>query len=285
MLGAIIGDVIGSVHEGAGTKTKNFPLFTEWSTFTDDSVLTIAVADWILTGQELVDLLHAYTDAYPGRGYGGMFHRWARRHLREPYNSFGNGAAMRVSPVGFAFGTMEEVLAWSKRSAEVTHNHPEGIRGAQATAAAIHLARRVRDRKQIRHTIESEFGYDLSAQLDEIRSAYSFNETCHWTVPGAHGVCGINELRGRNTQCHFARWGRRHAGVYRGRRRRSLLRSATRAVGSAGHGNAGCAFACGARSVLQAFWPVITEHRRRAGREKTRVGYATPTVAGWSCST
>jgi len=172
MLGAIIGDVIGSVHEWAGTKTKNFPLFTECSTFTDDSVLTIAVADWILTGQDLVDLLHDYTDAYPGRGYGGMYHHWAARHLREPYNSFGNGAAMRVSPVGFAFATMQEVLDWAKRSAEVTHNHPEGIRGAQATAAAIYLARRFRDKDQIRHTVESEFGYDLSTHLDEIRRTY-----------------------------------------------------------------------------------------------------------------
>ena len=118
MLGAIIGDVIGSVHEGAGTKTKDFPLFVERTTFTDDSVLTVAVAEWILTGQNLVDLLHSYTHAYPGRGYGGMFRQWARRRVREPYNSFGNGAAMRVSPVGFAFETIEEVLAWSKRSAE-----------------------------------------------------------------------------------------------------------------------------------------------------------------------
>ena len=129
MLGAIVGDVIGSVHEWAGTKTKDFPLFVPHSTFTDDSVLTVAVADWILTGKDLVDLLHTYTDAYPGRGYGGMYVRWASARLREPYNSFGNGPAMRVvSPVGFAFETMEDVLAWSKRSAEVTHNHPEGIK-------------------------------------------------------------------------------------------------------------------------------------------------------------
>jgi ADP-ribosylglycohydrolase len=97
MLGAIIGDVIGSVHEGAGTKTKDFPLFVEGTTFTDDSVLTVAVAEWILTGQNLVDLLHSYTHAYPGRGYGGMFQQWARRRVREPYNSFGNaGQPSRV---------------------------------------------------------------------------------------------------------------------------------------------------------------------------------------------
>jgi ADP-ribosylglycohydrolase len=185
MLGAIIGDVIGSVHEGAGTKTKNFPLFVKGTTFTDDSVLTVAVADWVLTGQNLVDLLHLYTETYPGRGYGGMFRRWASRRVRDPYNSFGNGAAMRVSPVGFAFETIEEVLAWSKKSAEVTHNHPEGIRGAQATATAIYLARRVRDKDQIRRTIESQFGYDLSAPLDQIRPMYDFDETCQGTVPQA----------------------------------------------------------------------------------------------------
>nr|OLE66432.1 MAG: hypothetical protein AUI36_07590 [Cyanobacteria bacterium 13_1_40CM_2_61_4] len=185
MLGAIVGDVIGSVHEGAGTKTKDFPLFVSWSTFTDDSVLTVAVAEWILSGQDLVDLLHAYTRNYPARGYGGMFRRWASNRLRQPYNSFGNGAAMRVSPVGFAFETIEEVLAWSERSAAVTHNHPEGIRGAQATAAAIYLARRGQDKEQIRGALESRFGYDLSARLDQIRPTFRFDETCQGTVPQA----------------------------------------------------------------------------------------------------
>ncbi|MGO9271921.1 MAG: ADP-ribosylglycohydrolase family protein [Terriglobia bacterium] len=185
MLGAIVGDVIGSVYEYAGTKRKDFPLFVSRSTFTDDSVLTVAVAEWILSGQDLVDLLHGYYHKYPDRGYGGMFLDWAFDRQREPYNSFGNGAAMRVSPVGFAFETMEEVLAWSERSAAVTHNHPEGIRGAQATAAAIYLARRGQDKEQIRGSIESQFGYDLSARLDQIRPTYRFNETCQRTVPQA----------------------------------------------------------------------------------------------------
>jgi len=185
MLGAIVGDVIGSVHEYAAPKTKDFPLLVARSTFTDDSVLTVAVAEWILTGQDLIDLLHAHTHAYPGRGYGGMFHDWAIERVREPYNSFGNGAAMRVSPVGFAFETVEEVLAWSERSAAVTHNHPEGIRGAQATAAAIYFARRGQTRDEIRRSIESRFGYDLHARLDEIRPTYSFDETCQGTVPQA----------------------------------------------------------------------------------------------------
>lgn len=185
MLGAIAGDVIGSVHEGAGTKTKAFPLFVPRSTFTDDSVLTVAVAEWILTGQNLVDLLHTYTHAYPRRGYGLRFYQWVGGGLREPYNSFGNGAAMRVSPVGFAFETLDEVLEWSARSAAVTHNHPEGIRGAQATATAIYLARRGETKEEIQRVIESRFDYDLHARLDEIRPSYNFDETCQGTVPQA----------------------------------------------------------------------------------------------------
>ncbi len=183
MFGAIVGDIIGSVHEWSGTKTKDFPLFVEHSTFTDDSVLTVAITDWILTGGNLVDFLHTYTESFPHRGYGGFYYRWATARSREPYNSFGNGAAMRVSAVGFAFETMDEVLTWSKRSAEVTHNHPQGIRGAQATAAAIYLAREGGIRDRMKHALEAQFGYDLGARLDDIRPAYAFNETCQGTVP------------------------------------------------------------------------------------------------------
>jgi len=185
MLGAIAGDVIGSVHEFVGTKTKSFPLFVSNSTFTDDSVLTVAVAEWLMTGSDLVDLFHAYTARYPHRGYGGMFYEWVERGSREPYNSFGNGSAMRVSPVGFAFDDLSDVLAYAEKSAAVTHNHPEGIRGAQATAAAIYFARHHRDKKVIRELLEKQFGYDLGATVDEIRTTYSFNETCQRTVPQA----------------------------------------------------------------------------------------------------
>ncbi len=185
MLGAILGDIIGSVHEWEKTKKKDFPLFVPRSTFTDDSVLTIAVAEWILTNQDLVDLLHDYTDRYPDRGYGGMYGHWMVTRSREPYNSFGNGSAMRVSPVGFAFDTIEDVLLWSERSAAVTHNHPEGIRGAQATAAAIFWARHVRDKEEIRRLLAERFGYDLGFTLDQIRPTYRFNETCQQTVPQA----------------------------------------------------------------------------------------------------
>ena len=185
MLGAVIGDIIGSVHEFGGAKTKDFPLFVARSTFTDDTVLTVAVADWIMSGRELTDVLHEYTHAHPGRGYGGMYGRWAFNRLREPYNSYGNGAAMRASPVGFAFDAMEEVLDWAERSAAVTHNHPEGIRGAQAAAAAVFLARLGEGKKKIKGEIESRFGYDLSRKLDQIRPSYCFNETCQRTVPEA----------------------------------------------------------------------------------------------------
>ncbi len=185
MFGSVVGDVIGSVHEFAGTKSKDFPLLIPDSTYTDDTVLAVAVADWLLTGRDLTDLLHVYTHDFPGRGYGGMFHDWAHRRERQPYNSFGNGAAMRVAPVGFALGTVEEVLTWAEGSAAVTHNHPEGIKGAQATALAIFLARSGHSKADIRESIESRFGYDLGTPLDRIRPDYQFDETCQETVPQA----------------------------------------------------------------------------------------------------
>jgi ADP-ribosylglycohydrolase len=185
MLGAIIGDVIGSVHEWQATKTKDFPLLVPRSTFTDDSVLTVAVAEWILTGKNLIDLFHSYVQAFPRRGYGGMFREWAQGRSRKPYGSFGNGAAMRVSPVGFAFKSMEEVLNKARQSTAVTHDHPEGIRGAQATAVAIFLARHGRDKSEIRRMIEEDLGYDLNVKLDEIRPTYEFDETCQGSVPQA----------------------------------------------------------------------------------------------------
>jgi ADP-ribosylglycohydrolase len=185
MLGAIAGDVIGSVHEFVETKTKDFPLFANESRFTDDTVLTIAVADCLLTGSHYVDRFHRYTLAYPDRGYGLRFWHWVQSGARDPYNSWGNGAAMRVSPIGFAFDTLDEVLAEAKRSAEVTHNHPEGIRGAQATAAAILLARQGESKSRIRTAIQDRFDYDLSGTIDSIRPTYSFNESCQDTVPQA----------------------------------------------------------------------------------------------------
>ena len=183
MIGAIAGDVIGSVHERAGTKTKDFPLFHECCQFTDDTVMTLAVASQLLRGGNYVDAFHEFFHAYPRAGYGGTFIRWARCRNREPYNSWGNGSAMRVSPIGFAFESLDEVMSQARASAEVTHNHPEGIRGAQATAVAIFLARIGQDKADIKAHIETEFGYQLSDRLDDIRDAYAFDVSCQGSVP------------------------------------------------------------------------------------------------------
>lgn len=185
MLGAIAGDVIGSVHEFLGEKTVDFPLFVQHSRFTDDSVLTIAVADCLLTRNSYVDKFREYARAYPNRVYGAGFWAWVQSASRVPYNSWGNGAAMRVSPVGFAFDTLEDVLREARECAEVTHNHPEGVRGAQATAVAIFLAREGETKDAIRTTIQDRFGYDLGRTIDEIRPDYAFNESCQGTVPEA----------------------------------------------------------------------------------------------------
>lgn len=183
MLGAIAGDVIGSVHEGAGTKTKDFPLFTSESQFTDDTVLTVAVAESLLRGWDYVDAFHDYFAAYPAAGYGGTFFWWASSKQREPYGSWANGSAMRVSPVAYQATTLEEVLAEARRCAEVTHNHEQGIRGAQATAAAVFLARTGSGKKQIKRYIEDQFGYFLDETLDELRPTYRFDVSCQGSVP------------------------------------------------------------------------------------------------------
>lgn len=183
MLGAIAGDVIGSVHEGARTKTKDFPLFVGSSIFTDDTVLTVAVADCLLHGSSYIDALHKYYHAYPYAGYGGTFKRWAAFRERQPYFSWGNGSAMRVSPVAYVHDTLDEVLAEAQRSAEVTHNHGQGIRGAQATAAAIFLARTGSLKEEIRRFIEEKFDYFLDETLAQIRPTYHFDVSCQGSVP------------------------------------------------------------------------------------------------------
>jgi ADP-ribosylglycohydrolase len=183
MIGAIGGDIIGSVHERAGTKTKDFPLFDDDSRFTDDTVLTVAVAAQLLHGRDYVDLFHEYFHAYPLAGYGGTFIHWAGYRHCEPYNSWGNGSAMRVSPIGLAGGSLDEVLAKARQSAEVTHNHPEGIRGAQATAVAVYLARTGRGKSEIKSHIEREFGYSLGDRLEDIRETYRFDVSCQGSVP------------------------------------------------------------------------------------------------------
>ena len=185
MLGAIVGDFIGSRHEFHATKTKDFELVHNACRVTDDSILTIAVAEWILHGTDLVTRFHELVAEYPHAGWGSMFYRWASERHRNPYNSFGNGAAMRASPAGWAFDSVEATLAAAADSARVTHDHPEGIKGAQATALAIYLARTQRDKSMIRREIAERFGYDLSRTVDSIRPKYGFDETCQGTVPEA----------------------------------------------------------------------------------------------------
>lgn len=185
MLGAIAGDIIGSAYEFKNTKRTDFDLFCPHSQFTDDTILTIAIADSILSGKSYASTIREYGRRYPNGGYGNMFAKWLRTDDAPPYHSMGNGSAMRVSPVGFAYETPEKVLDEAMRSAVVTHNHPEGIKGAQATAMAVFLARKGEDKKNIKLYIEKHFKYDLGLTLDEIRPHYKYSETCEGSVPQA----------------------------------------------------------------------------------------------------
>ena len=182
ILGAIAGDIIGSAYEFNSTKDYNFLLLSDSSTYTDDTLMTVANADWLVTGDALKGIMLDYGNKYTA-GYGGWFFGWLWSENPQPYNSWGNGSAMRVSPVGWAFDTLEETLVAAKQSAEVTHNHPEGIKGAQATAACIFWARKGKTKHQIKEYVEALFGYDLSRTCDEIRPTYEFEPSCQKTVP------------------------------------------------------------------------------------------------------
>ena len=185
MIGAIAGDIIGSAYEFYSVKSTDFKLFTPESRFTDDTVLTVAVADCILNGKKYAETLKLYGQCYPNVGYGNTFGSWLDSGSLAPYRSFGNGSAMRVSPVGFAFTTLNSVLEEARKSAEVTHDHPEGIKGAQAVALAIYLTREGYSKDAIRDYVEDSFEYDLHRTLDEIRPSYDFDETCQGSVPEA----------------------------------------------------------------------------------------------------
>lgn len=191
MIGAIFGDIAGSVYEFNNIKTTNFDLFGKGTTFTDDSILTIAVAHWLLEGnltkEGLAFTLSYYVKKYPHPmgSYGGRFLQWANGDISKPYNSWGNGSAMRVAPVGWAFDSLEETEKMAAISAGVTHNHPEGIKGAQTTAAAIFKARNLATKAEMKSFIEQKYGYNLNRTCDEIRPAYRFNESCQETVPQA----------------------------------------------------------------------------------------------------
>ena len=188
MIGAIVGDIVGSVYEWDNIKIKDFPLFRYGCFFTDDTVMTLAVAEGLMNGGRADDYVLAMKRLgrmYPEAGYGGRFYRWLLSDDTEPYNSFGNGSAMRVSPVGWWFDSLEDTEKAAGISAAVTHNHIEGIRGAQATAAAIFLARSGSTKEEIKTYVCEEYGYDLSRTLNEIRPVYKFNESCMETVPEA----------------------------------------------------------------------------------------------------
>ena len=192
MYGAILGDIIGSPYEfDMGGKTKDFPLFSKDSYFTDDTVMTVAVAEAFLDGQEatlrrdLVESMQKWGHRYPGAGYGVRFCHWLEQKNPKPYNSWGNGSAMRVSPVAWLYGDLDTVRRMARLSAEVTHNHPEGIKGAEATAAIIFLGRTGCSKAEIKAYVEENFHYDLSRTCNEIRPGYHHVESCQETVPEA----------------------------------------------------------------------------------------------------
>ena len=199
MLGAIIGDTVGSVYEFNNIKTTDFQLFGPRNNYTDDSIMTMAVADWLLNDpQHGMDTLEAsflsFAKKYPCPmgGYGHGFYRWlfepdsmGFEDGRHPYNSFGNGSAMRCSANGWMFDTLEETERVARISAEITHNHPEGIKGAQSTAAAIFMARNGASKEEIRDYISDRYGYNLNRTCDEIRRVYDWDSSCQGTVPEA----------------------------------------------------------------------------------------------------
>lgn len=196
MLGAITGDIAGSAYEfhplPKNSHWQDFPLFTPASTFTDDTVMTLAVANALQKADSggnlndlLVETMHSFGNKWPHSGYGGRFSRWLKNRQRDPYNSFGNGSAMRVSPVGWVAASLEEAEKLAAATAMVTHNHPEGIKGAQAVAKCIYLARNGASKNDLANHVQKRHGYDLYRTLAEIQPDYSFSETCQESVPEA----------------------------------------------------------------------------------------------------
>ena len=190
MLGAIIGDIVGSIYEFENHCSKTFPLFGPGVDFTDDTVCTVALADALLRNADPTDTLRAWCLRYPDRGYGGMFRQWIVDDSLGPYNSFGNGAAMRVSAAALLGVDLESALFLCDRITAITHDHPEGMKGARATVTAICLARAGESADRIRATVARSFGYDMGRTVDDIRPGYVFNETCQRTVPEAL-ICAL----------------------------------------------------------------------------------------------
>lgn len=187
MIGAIIGDIVGSRFEFDNHRSTEFEFFHPDCEFTDDTVMTVAVADAIMSGRSFGETLHAYGRKYPDRGYGGRFYTWLlKKEGYKPYNSFGNGSAMRVSPCAYlAKGNREQALTWATASAVCTHNHPEGVKGAMAITDCILLAAQQRPKDEIRRLAVELYGYDMNFTIDQIRPRFGFNATCQKTVPQA----------------------------------------------------------------------------------------------------
>jgi ADP-ribosylglycohydrolase len=188
MIGAIIGDIVGSVYEFNNIKTKEFQTLTMKNFFTDDTIMTIAVAEALMNGgsaDNFIDSMKKFGRLYPNADWGGLFRSWLFSDDRKPYDSFGNGSAMRVSPCAWFAKSLEEAERLAELSASVTHNHPEGIKGAKAVAGAIYLARTGCGKPKIKEYVEKNYGYNLNRTLDEIRPSYRFDETCQGTVPEA----------------------------------------------------------------------------------------------------
>jgi len=185
ILGAVTGDIIGSVYEWHNVKKLDFDLFCDKTKFTDDSVLTLATMDALTHNKSYTQAYQSFGKQYPNRGYGSRFHYWIHAVNPEPYDSWGNGSAMRVSPVGWYANSLDEVMAEARKSAEVSHNHPEGIKGAQATAAAVFMARNGKSKDEIKSFITETFQYNLDRKTDDIRPDYEFDESCEGTVPEA----------------------------------------------------------------------------------------------------
>ena len=201
MLGAIIGDIVGSTREWNNIKTENFELVPSGSRFTDDTVMTLAVAQWLMcdsakSAGTLVRCMQELGRKYPFAGYGGMFMKWLQSDNPRSYGSFGNGSAMRVSPVGLYASSLEEALRLAKLASSVSHDHPEGIKGAQAVAACVYLKKMNASNSEIKEYIETKFGYDLDVKLETIRPGYSFDVTCQGSVP----IAIMSFLQRENTE-------------------------------------------------------------------------------------
>jgi len=185
MIGAIAGDIIGSVYEFYPTKDPDFPLFQSYAQITDDSVLTLATADVLLNQGNYTDTYRKYYRQHPKGGYGGSFKQWAESESTDPYNSWGNGSAMRISPIGWAFDSLQDTLKEAEHSSSVTHNHPFAIKAAKAVAGAIFLARKQKDKQFIRDYISKQFGYNLDRTIVEISLDYEFDVSAQGSVPEA----------------------------------------------------------------------------------------------------